>query len=276
MPLAGLQHLQDKQYWKKHDKILGRGKFGDVYLYTNLNTGFNVAVKEVKFDPNDAHVDTDKKALENEIKIYETLSHERITTYFGHKEDNENCIILLCLEYSSGGSLFAHLQKNGRFNTNTTVEYTCQVLEGLAYLHHNKIAHRDINGKNILISNENKIKLADFGISKQLETLSSTRGANTSGVGTVKWTAPEVVSKKEHGLKVDIWSVGCTMVEMLTTHPPWNNMSDTDVYKAIEDKKYPTYALPPSGDKLEPFLFKCFQAEPAKRPSAQKLLTTIR
>ena len=212
--------------------------------------------------------------LRNEIDIYEAMSHERIATYLGSQTDDNNFIVCICLEYFPGGSLFSLLQKKGPLNLTTTIDYTRQILEGLVYLHQKCIIHRDINGKNVLIGFQNNIKLVDFGIAKRLETLSSTHGAKTACVGTMNWMAPEVVNEREYGFKVDIWSVGCTVVEMLTARPPWPDCSNMTVMKKISNEETPVYNLPISNDELKDFLSQCFQVNPKIRPSADKLLQT--
>ena len=272
-PMTDLEHIQNSQYWTK-GSLLGRGRFADVYLYTRNTTHFAIAVKEVKFDPNNKNASHEMKALSNEISIYETVSHERIMTYLGSQTDNSNHVVFICLEYLPGGSLYSQLQEKGPLDLNATVKNTRQILEGVAYLHQQKIIHRDIKGQNVLIDIRNNVKLADFGISKQLETLSSTQGAKTEGVGTFNWMAPEIICGQEYGFKVDIWSIGCTIVEMLTTNPPWRNLTNFAIINKISNKEYPTYDIPKSCDEVEDLLRQCFQTDPKYRPSAKELLTT--
>ena len=266
-----LKHLHNLKYWKR-GRLLGRGSFAEVRLYTHTGTQLVIAVKEVKFDPSDTSSIAHMEALTNEINHLTNLSHNRIVTFLGSLTDNEEYILSVCLEFTPGGSLFTLLKKDGKLNLRTTIQYTRQILEGVSYLHQQRVIHRDIKGKNILIKNFNNIKLADFGISKQIETLSQTHGANTSKIGTIQWMAPEVITGKEYGLKVDLWSVGCTVVEMLTTHPPWNELVDTIIIKNVCDGLYPIYSLPDIRHEVKDFLHQCFQKNPARRPSAEELL----
>lgn len=99
------------------------------------------------------------------------------------------------------------------------------MLEGLQYLHGNEIIHRDLKCANVLVDNMGVIKLSDFGASQRIEQAC---GFNTddftqseSFKGTPYWTAPEVLRQIEHNYPADIWSIGCCVIEMLTSKPPW-------------------------------------------------------
>ena len=92
----------------------------------------------------------------------------------------------------------------------------------------NRIIHRDIKGANILVDADGIVKLADFGASKQLQNVMGASVQQQSLKGTPYWMAPEVIKQTGHGRQADIWSVGCTMIEMLTGKPPWSHC-DTQV-----------------------------------------------
>jgi serine/threonine protein kinase len=96
--------------------------------------------------------------------------------------------------------------------------YTKQILEGLEYLHVNNIVHRDIKGSNVLVDRNGVCKLADFGNSKRLYC---TKNDNQIK-GTAHWMAPEVIKQLKYGRFSDIWSLGCTIIEMATGSPPWS------------------------------------------------------
>ena len=266
-----IEHLHDLNYWRR-EYVLGRGDISDVFLYTSVKSQQAIAVKEVKFDPSDRMYANDMRALINEINLLKLLSHDRIVTYVGCYLDNDNYTASICMEYMSGGSLKQLIRKYGPLDYDRVRKYTRQILEGVDYLHKQRIIHRDIKGTNILLDGLNNIKLADFATSKQLESFSSTHGAHTASVGSFRWMAPEVISGKEYGFKVDIWSIGCIVVEMLTSRPPWDEFKEMHVLVKLHEGKPPTYKLLEQHNDIESFLRHCFQIEPANRPSARELL----
>lgn len=99
--------------------------------------------------------------------------------------------------------------------------YTKQILKGLEYLHSHQLIHRDIKAANVLVDRKGVCKLSDFGTAKMIfgmdEKLNSLKG-------TVNWMAPEVIKQSGYGRYADIWSVGCTVYEMLTGGPPWSDI----------------------------------------------------
>ena len=270
IPLTDVKQLLNSQLWKRKH-LIGRGRFCNTILYCHNETKCNIAVKEVNFSTEKMTIISDMDALENEISSYEKLLHDRIVKVLGSCKDYENGMLYICLEYMQGGSLYTDLQIKGPLNINSVIKYVYHILEGIAYLHEQHIIHRDVRGKNLLLDQNFNIKLADIGISKQLETLSSTHGSTATDVA-IKWTAPEIVIGKYFDNKVDIWSVGCTVVEMLTTQPPWNELSDTEARLEISKGNRPIYTLPPFCDEIENFLLQCFQFDPTKRLSAEELL----
>ena len=263
--------LLNKDIWTK-GRLLGRGTFGDVRLYTLKQSNYNIAVKEIRWDPSE-NADDKIKGFRNEIDSYTKLSHERIVKYFGTNYDTEEYLVFICLEFMPHGSLHACLRK-GPFDENRVRKFTKQIMEGVSYLHENLIVHRDIKGANILLDNSDNIKLADFGTSKQLVTMS--RGASTRFKGTCNFMAPEVMNEKgakEYGVKADIWSIGCTIVEMLTAYPPWYPLGEVDVILKVTSGEYPIYTLPAeSSEDVKYVLKQCFQQDPSLRPKASELL----
>ncbi|OVA05493.1 Protein kinase domain [Macleaya cordata] len=207
--------------WRKGE-LIGCGAFGRVYMGMNLDSGELLAVKQVLITSNNASKDKAQahiQELEEEVKLLKNLSHPNIVRYLGTAREEGTLNILL--EFVPGGSISSLLGKFGSFPETVIRMYTKQLLLGLEYLHKNGIMHRDIKGANILVDNKGCIKLADFGASKQVVELATISGAK-SMKGTPYWMAPEVILQTGHSFSADIWSVGCTIIEMATGKPPWS------------------------------------------------------
>ena len=177
------------------------------------------------------------------------------------------------LEFVPGGSIASLLGKFGAFAERVVAVYTRQILEGLDYLHRHQIMHRDIKGANILVDNAGCVKLADFGASRQLADLVTIESGHKSIKGTPYWMAPEVIKQTGHGRQADIWSVGCTVVEMTTAKPPWSEFTTPmSAMFHIASAKAP----PPLPGSVSPecrdFMLLCFNRVPKERPNATRLL----
>lgn len=256
--------------WKK-GRILGSGAFGQVFLCFDTDTGRELAVKQVHFYL-DADWETSKevKALRDEIRVLQMLKHPRIVQYFGSEEDGH--VLSIFMEYMPGGSVKDQIQSYGPLTEILARRYTRQVLEGLHYLHGMCIVHRDVKGANILCDHHGCIKLGDFGASKRLQTLSNTKLMSTAG--TPYYMSPEVIDGHGYGRRTDIWSLGCTVVEMLSGNPPWHKFEGIAAIYRIATSPAPEYKLPPStSDVAHGFLLKCFIKEYDKRPLASELLS---
>ncbi|KAM3378175.1 mitogen-activated protein kinase kinase kinase ANP1 [Capsicum galapagoense] len=258
--------------WRKGEMI-GCGAFGQVYMGMNLDSGELLAVKQVMIASNRASKEKAQshvKELEEEVKLLKNLSHPHIVRYLGIVREEDTLNILL--EFVPGGSISSLLSKFGSFPEPVIRTYTKQLLLGLDYLHKNGIMHRDIKGANILVDNKGSIKLADFGASKKVVELATVSGAK-SMKGTPYWMAPEVIRQTGHSFSADIWSVGCTVIEMTTGKPPWSQQ-----YQEVAALFYigTTKAHPPIPEHVsveaKDFLLKCLQKEPELRPSASELL----
>lgn len=219
-------------------QMIGKGSFGKVYLGMNMTTGELLAVKQVEVNPKVAKLDPAKvremvDALDGEIDTMQHLDHENIVQYLGC--ERKEFAISIFLEYIPGGSIGSCLRKHGKFEESVVVSLTRQTLDGLAYLHRAGILHRDLKADNILLDLDGICKISDFGISKRSKNVYNNDTSN-SMQGSVFWMAPEVIRAQSQPLdasgsaagdnqgysaKVDIWSLGCVVLEMLCGHRPW-------------------------------------------------------
>ena len=153
--------------------------------------------------------------LEEEINLMKQLDHPHIVRYLGtHFEGGRHAKLFILMEYMPGGSIAALLRQFGGFSEDVVREYSRQILLGLQYLHTKNIIHRDIKGGNILVDGSGLVKLADFGCSIMFNGNTSMDSQSAQLLGSVPWMAPEAMRNSHMGRKADVWSVGCTIVEV--------------------------------------------------------------
>ncbi|NXT20412.1 M3K3 kinase, partial [Syrrhaptes paradoxus] len=269
-PLLSSAALQAPVNWRL-GKLLGRGAFGEVYLCYDADTGRELSVKQVPFDPDSQETSKEVNALECEIQLLKTLRHDRIVQYYGCLRDPEEKKLSIFVEYMPGGSIKDQLKAYGALTENVTRKYTRQILQGVFYLHSNMIVHRDIKGANILRDSAGNVKLGDFGASKRIQTICMSGTGIKSVTGTPYWMSPEVISGEGYGRKADVWSVACTVVEMLTEKPPWAEFEAMAAIFKIATQ--PTNPQLPDGvsNSCRNFLKQIF-VEEKRRPTAEDLL----
>ena len=277
---------------------LGSGSFGQVYLALDEDSGSLLAVKEIEL-PEMGMGESRKRglrSLQREVGLLATLKHENIVIYKGVQQSAEKLYILM--EYLPGGSIASVLKQFGPFRENVIARYLTQMLSGLEYLHRRAIIHRDIKGANVLLTNDGQVKLSDFGQSKQLEEICmpdmaltgtsfslpeyaktySVEGSFKSLKGTPHWLAPECLTEDVTAgeeTKVDIWSVGCVVVEMATGRPPYDEMEFANVmalmYHIVKEGTTPLIPVSLSPE-CQAICSMCFERDPKKRSSATALL----
>ncbi|KAL7909427.1 map kinase [Trichoderma velutinum] len=261
-------------------QFVGGGTFGNVYAAMNLDTGHLMAVKEIRLqDPK--LIPTIAESIREEMRVLEVLDHPNVVSYHGIEVHRDRVYIFM--EFCSGGSL-ASLLEHGRIEEEEVIMvYALQLLEGLAYLHESGIAHRDIKPENILLDHNGIIKYVDFGAAKLIARQGRTMAAdlhatkpNKSMTGTPMYMSPEVIKGDNPGKagSVDIWSLGCVILEMATGRRPWANLdNEWAIMYNIAQGNPPQL---PSPEQLSPqgidFLTKCFTRDPKQRSTAIELL----
>jgi len=213
------------------------------------------------------------EALKSEMDLLKDLEHEKIVSYLGFEETPQHMSIFL--EYVDGGSVGRCLRKHGKFEEQVIQFFTVQILEGLEYLHSRGILHRDLKADNILVRMDGTVKISDFGISKKSNDIYN-NNSNMSMQGSIFWMAPEVVhnQKKGYSAKIDIWSLGCVVLEMFAGRRPWDSEEAIQaMFKLGAERLAPP--VPQDvvlSNQSSHFLKECFHAEADKRPQASRLL----
>ncbi|XP_048592517.1 MAP3K epsilon protein kinase 1-like isoform X3 [Brassica napus] len=246
---------------------IGKGAYARVYKGLDLKNGDFVAIKQVSLE--NVVQDDDLNTIMQEIDLLKNLNHKNIVKYLGSWKTKTHLHIIL--EYVENGSLANNVKPNkfGPFPESLVAVYIAQVLEGLVYLHEQGVIHRDIKGANILTTKEGLVKLADFGVATKLN---ESEFDTNSVVGSPYWMAPEVIELIGVCAASDIWSVGCTVIELLTCVPPYFDMQPSAaLYRIVQDDS------PPIPDSLSPditdFLRQCFKKDSRQRPDAKTLLS---
>lgn len=268
-------------------KKLGAGTYGTVYVGL-MKDGRFVAVKQLEVQVEEGQVASPGDNME--IQVHKNLNHPNIIRYL-HSEVNTTAnppVLQVYLEFVTGGALTCIMKTmpNNCLPRDVARVYARHMFEGLNYLHSNGIAHRDIKGDNILVSQDTGVaKLADFDQAKVTECCSATVRAQSGGgaaktlAGTPFWIAPEVITQEEgyDPFKADVWSATCTVAEMITGRAPWVPMASpmAIMYKLANSEGWPD-AVPTDkeglGEDLWSFLDAGFERDAKKRPTAAELL----
>jgi serine/threonine protein kinase len=178
------------------------------------------------------------QSFNREISIMQGLRHPNVVRVIGSVSESES--LSLVLEFVDGGSLAGILTKCGKYPESLAAIYMDQVLAGLEYLHANGVIHRDVKGGNILVTKEGVAKLVDFGCAA---AICSDMSKRVTVVGSPYWMAPEVVGMTGTCAQSDIWSFASTVMELVTTQPPyWGMPPVSAMFHIVSDAMPP---LPP-------------------------------
>lgn len=243
-------------------KQLGRGGFSEVWLAEDIKAGIDVAIKI--YAPGTGLGTTGSVVFRNEFSLVFNLNHSNLLkpTYFDI-EDNMPYLVMPFIEKGSVSKLIGTVSESDMWN------FMHDVADGLAYLHSRDVIHQDIKPDNIMIADDGKFLITDFGVSTRARsTLRKSVNCTNESAGTQAYMAPERFSKEPMPVKAnDIWSLGATAFELMTGSVPFGEMGGVLEKSGAEIPIiHGDYS-----DELKALVEQCLSNEPWDRPKAEEL-----
>ena len=259
----GLERECDKSdFYRCDDYYIGKGGFGEVWKVNHKKSNDLFVIKVL-----------DKKRLKSqklieqlnlEIKIMYKVHHPHIMQLINHFEDDNNFFMIM--PYASRGQLYTLLKKNVKLEQKMTAQFIRETISAVKYLHEHNIIHRDIKPENILLDQNYRVKLSDFGWSN----FCNPDEKRKTFCGTPEYLSPEMVMKLPHDYRVDIWSLGVLLFECLAGYPPFTGQNEIELFRNIKQLKIKwPIDFPPLAKNL---VSKILKINPEERPSLNEIL----
>ncbi|KAL3315104.1 hypothetical protein Ciccas_006271 [Cichlidogyrus casuarinus] len=273
LPVTFDEFEVDRQSIKKV-RDLGRGSFGSVFQATWKNS-MQVAVK--------THLPAmNNEAFMKEARTMHKLQHPRILRLLGVCTKPANQPIYIITELMTKGSLKSFLKspEGRKLPLANLLDIMAQVCDGMAYLEKHNVLHRDLRAANVLVGDDNSVKVADFGLARDSE---GSAGRElfyfwwvyfiilSVGCFPIKWTAPEAALLKKFSIKSDVWSFGVLIYEIVTYGAePYPSMQNLEVMVTVSKgfrMPNPSTSDKPCPDSLYDVMNECWDADPDERPT---------
>lgn len=254
----------DIRHLKLGNKVAS-GSYGDLYRGTYCSQ--DVAVKVLKPD----HVNTDMlREFSQEVYIMRKIRHKNVVQFIGACTRPPNLCIVT--EFMARGSIYDFLHKQrGVFKIRTLLKVALDVSKGMNYLHQNNIIHRDLKTANLLMDENEVVKVADFGVAR----VQAQSGVMTAETGTYRWMAPEVIEHKPYDHKADVFSFGIALWELLTGELPYSYLTPLQAAVGVVQKGLRPTIPKHTHPKLVDLLERCWRHDPTQRPHFHEIIDIL-
>ncbi|KAK0219351.1 kinase-like domain-containing protein [Armillaria nabsnona] len=261
---------------KTGDRAFALGHFGE--LWRGEIEGVKVAVKQARIFTSDHNIRKVLRQVRREAIIWRQCNHPNVLPFYGIFRDSAPSTYCLVSPFLDNGTLRQYMNKTVEPDRHKlALDITC----GMDYLHTLSIVHADLKGDNVLITDDCRAVIADFGISFVMGVTTFATSTSSHKGGTIRWEAPEVLSGSPNSFPADVYSLGCVYFEVFDGTIPWSNLRDGAVIKTvIVEKKHPPRPreLPQTGicDLWWQLMVKCWAHEPSDRPTVHDLMESLR
>ena len=258
--------------WRvKHDdlieeKQIGSGASAVVYSGTFKPTGEKVAIKKLTCKKLDG---LPLQQFQRELSIMATAQHECLLKFIGATETAPYCIIT---KWMQGSSLYNDLHSIHALDSTDLTIAAFDIARGMQYLHSQSIVHRDLKSLNVLIDENKRAKICDFGFSRVIKDDSLV----TMQVGTPHWMAPEILKDKGgYDNKVDVYAYGIVLYEIVSKMVPYQGLNATQIVaQVLVNNLRPSLPKIPSG--MEHLIKRCWDTDPSVRPTFAQIVRTFK
>jgi NIMA (never in mitosis gene a)-related kinase len=249
-------------------KELGKGAFGSVSICKRKEDGKAYAMKRVKISQLSTK---ERENALNEVRILASLTHSNIIGYKEAFFDEDSKTLNIVMDLADEGDIESKIQKAIKSCTKISEDliwsWFVQIIQGLKYLHDNKIMHRDLKCANVFLTKDGTLKLGDLNVSKIVKM-----GLVYTQTGTPYYASPEVWGDKPYNYKSDLWSVGCIVYELCALRPPFKGTSLENLYKNVTRGVYDPIPSIYSKD-LSSIIGMLLQVNPSNRPDCDTILS---
>ncbi|RWR90653.1 Protein kinase domain-containing protein [Cinnamomum micranthum f. kanehirae] len=265
IPTDGMDVWEIDARLLKFENKVASGSYGD--LYKGSYCSQEVAIKVLK--PERINLDMQQEFAQ-EVYILRKVRHKNVVQFIGACTTPPSLCIVT--EYMSGGSVYDFLHKQkGVFKLPSLLKVAIDVSKGMSYLHQNSIIHRDLKAANLLMDENEVVKVADFGVAR----VQAQSGVMTAETGTYRWMAPEVIEHKPYDRKADVFSFGVVLWELLTGKVPYEYLTPLQAAVGVVQKGLRPTIPKHTHPKLAELLERCWQQDPSLRPDFSEIIELL-